>query len=249
MEFNFSEEFKNLSNIDLLKVVLRPSEYEKEAVEAAATKILQTRQVSEDETAAVKNYYDETDAKKQSQNKKMDSLKKELSKIVEPQTEIKPSYWIKIFLIAVAIQYLILLFNAVKHFLSLLNSNTQISSFDFVTVANIIYIPIIFYLIFKRKKWGWILLFADNLVSSILCLSEIFLYFQSFANNSSFSFLRYNPTSIFIFLIIKAAFLYFLWRNEIAAYFHIASNTKKKTSILTAMLTLAFMIMVYLITR
>jgi zinc transporter ZupT len=95
-------------------------------------------------------------------------------------------------------------------------------------------VPVIFFLLFKRRRWGWILLFADNLFSFITGIigSYFFFKFQSIHHTSIISFL--------LPILIKGAFLFFLWQNSIADFFGVNYETKKKTFAIVTIGTLLF---------
>jgi hypothetical protein len=250
MKLNFLETFKDQSNIDLLKITLRPNEYEQEAVEAA-TKILQEREVPEDEITAVKNYYDEMDSKQQSWEGKINSFKKRTSDLVEPivnpSSEINPSRWVNLFLIATVVLYLWFLYRLVRHFIFLMQCQTcHIDVSDFIEFSGIVYIPVTFYLIWKKKKWGWILLFADNLFEVIMMvltyIGELYLYFK-------YGDLHIDRASTFIIsMLIRIVFLFFLWKKEIASYFGVSRNLKKRTLIFSTIIILIYIIIVNIMT-
>lgn len=58
MEFNFHEEYKSYSNIDLLKIVKCPQEYDRKAI-AVANQILNERVIAPEEREAVDKYYED----------------------------------------------------------------------------------------------------------------------------------------------------------------------------------------------
>src|SRR6266487_3556660 len=99
MNFNFYDQYKNYSNIDLLKIVKQPDNYQAAAVEAA-TQILNERQVSETELQQVDKYFQDIDAKEQLKKDKINFYKEKtvdfLEPVLKPTTEVKPHKWINI---------------------------------------------------------------------------------------------------------------------------------------------------------
>jgi hypothetical protein len=105
--------------------------------------------------------------------------------------------------------------------------------------VNLIYIPLILYLLYKKKRWGWILLFADNLIALILSLGESYFFFkyQAFHHGSTTSFL--------FFILVRAAFVFFLWRKPIADFFGVADKIKKDIAMVAGALGLAIVLLSY----
>lgn len=266
MNFNFYDQYKNYSSVDLLKIVRHPNDYQAAAVDAA-TKLLKERLVSESEFQEVDNYFQGMKAKEQLKKDKINFYKEKatgfLEPVLNPTTEVKPHKWINIFLLVIALQYLWTLFINGKHLTNFIGfvinckrngfntSNEPItylrcasSIFDITVVFeffSLIYIPIIFYLLYKKRRWGWILLFADNLFAFISSLSQSYIFFkyQQIHHGDTFSYLAQ--------LLIRGAFGLFLWRDVIANYFGVTQETKRKTAMFTIVVTLLFIVSIQLI--
>jgi hypothetical protein len=261
MNFNFYDQYKNYSNTDLLKIAKQPDNYQAAAVEAA-TQILNERQVSETEFQQVDKYFQDIDAKEQLKKDKINFYKEKtvdfLEPVLKPTTEVKPHKWINILLLVIALQYLWTLFINGKHLIDFIGfvidckqqgfdlSNRPItywrcasSLFDitiFFEFISLIYVPVIFYLLYKKRRWGWILLFADNLFVFISSLSQSYIFFkyQQIHQGDTFSFI--------IQLLIRGAFGFFLWRDVIANYFGVTAEIKRKTAVITVAVSLLFII-------
>lgn len=261
MDFNFCDQYKNYSNIDLLKILKQPNNYQAAAVDAAM-QILKERQVSETEFLQADEYFQDIQAKEQIKKNKINFYKEKaadfLEPVLKPTTEVKPHKWINILLLVITLQYIWTLFINGKHLISFIgfvidckhngfdSSNEPItywqcvlSSFDitiFFEFISIIYVPIICYLLYKRRRWGWILLFADNLFVfiSLLGQSYIFFKYQQIHHGDTFSYL--------IQLIVRCAFGFFLWRDVVANYFGVMNETKRKTVIITVIVSLLFIV-------
>lgn len=243
MEFDFYKQYKGYSNIDLLKIIKRPEAYQVEAV-AMAKKILNERMVSPEEIEYVEKYYDAIEDNVKNKKEKIDFYKRKAADFFEPvlhpSEKVEPAKWVNIFLLVIALQYAWSLFKQIKWLVNF--SKCVYCEFDFtffLEILNLIYIPLIFFLIYKRKRWGWILLVADNLFSLIIHLSQSFLFFE-------YRFIHGTSISEFLWpIFIKAIFVFFLWRNSVATYFNISKETKKKTAIVVTVGTLFFILLMY----
>lgn len=244
MNFDFNQQFKDYSTVDLLKIVKRPGEYQPTAV-AAAERLLQERQVTPHEQQLVEQYFQDIDRFLQVKKEKADALKTKATDffepLLQPSEKVQPSKWVNILLLIIGVQYAWTLFQTVKRLINFFECFT--CSFDitlFAETLTLFYIPLIFIFLFKRHRWGWILLFADNLLSLLSRLSQSYLFFE-------YQDIHGGDTLTFLLpILIKAAFVLFLWRSSIAGYFKITDAIKKKTAIVTAMGTLAFIVVIYL---
>jgi hypothetical protein len=265
MNFDFHDKYKDYSNIELLKIIKRPNEYQISAVDAAA-QILSSREISHTDIELVDNYFNEIDTEAKRKMDKITSYKEKTADFFEPvlnpTAEVKPEKWLNILLLVIGLQYLWTLY---LNFSDLIiftkyvidcksygfDSNAETvsywtcfsSRFDplvFFQILTLIYVPIIFYLLFKRRRWGWILLFADTLFGLISTVSQSYIFFnyQQYHHGDTFSF--------FIQIIIKGLFVYFLWRKYISDFFNVTMETKKKTAIITTIVTVLFILSIQL---
>src|ERR1700722_13542970 len=239
MDFNFYELYRDYLTVDLLKITKEPSSYQSSAVDAA-TNILNQRQVSLEEIEFVDQYFRDIDDSEKNRKGKIDSVKSKagdlLEPILHPSEKVEPRKWLNILLLFITIQYVWLLLNIVKRLLYILKCNycsLDISFWaDFFTLS---YVPFIFFLLFKRRRWGWILLFADNLFSFIAEIMQTYLFFK-------FQGINHASTVSFILpILIKGVFVFFLWQNSIAVFFGINYETKKKTFAIVTIGTLLFL--------
>jgi hypothetical protein len=265
MNFEFHNKYKDYSNIELLKIIKRPNEYQISAVDAA-TQILSSREISQTDIEQVDNYFDEIDTEAKRKTDKITSYKEKTADFFEPvlnpTAEVKPEKWLNILLLVIGLQYLWTLYLNISDLIRFikyvidcksygLDSNAETvsywtcfsSRFDplvFFQILTLIYVPIIFYLLFKRRRWGWILLFADTLFGLISTVSQSYIFFkyQQYHHGDTFSF--------FTQIIIKGLFVFFLWRKYISDFFNVTMETKKKTAIITAVVTVLFILSIQL---
>jgi hypothetical protein len=240
MEFDLQELYQSLPNIELLKIIGRPQDYQPEAV--AKQKILDQSTITDEERNIVAGHYEEEARKVTLKQQKEDSYKAAATDLLEPilqPTEHTPvSKWVNYFLLVVTADYTWSLykyfFRLFEHF-EYYKQNFGIG--DLLQALWIVYTPIVLLLVLKRRRWGWIFLFADNIVTPILILSQIRLFFNHY--NSVGKYLHPETyTSVFILslifpLIYKCGFAYFLSKEKIRTYFGIASRTKKRVVIVS----------------
>jgi len=243
MNLDFQQQFKDYSTVELLKIVKRPGNYQPTAV-AAAEQLLRERQITAHELQVVEQYFQDLDNFLKLKKEKADALKSKVTDFLEPLLQpgenVAPTKWLNILLLVIAIQYTWILYQTIQRLVSFFQCFT--CSFDitlFAETLTLFYIPLIFIFLYKRHRWGWMLLFADNLFSLLSRLSQ------------SYSFFKYHDfhggdTATFIsLLLIKAAFVLFLWRPSIAEHFKISARAKKKTAVVTVIGTLALIAIIY----
>src|SRR6476620_10004900 len=97
MNLNFIEEFKNYSNLELLKIIKNPTHYQQAAVEAAQA-IISTRSISQQEEDEIKNYFISIETEEQKKKEKILAYKSTIVDAFEPililDEEVKPSKWV-----------------------------------------------------------------------------------------------------------------------------------------------------------
>src|SRR5271154_2142960 len=105
MEINFYEQFRDYSNIELLKILKRPLEYQTAAIDAAS-EILSERQVSDEEHRATEDYFAGRDEQLRLKREKTESIKNNvadfLEPIIQPGPHVEPGKWINLFLVFMA---------------------------------------------------------------------------------------------------------------------------------------------------
>jgi hypothetical protein len=237
MPFDFYGEYKNYPDLELLKIMRQPGDYQPEAV-AVASQILNDRQIVTEELQSLdQSLHDLEDAKRQ-KKEKIERLRTRaatfLSPILQPQKKIDPSQWLSYLLLIIGLQYVWTLVGLAKKLIRLLNRE-YFYWVDYIDFVPVFYVPFIFYLLIKKRRWGWILLFADNFATLIMSLSETYIFFK-------YQHIHHGSTVSFIFpILIRAAFAYFLWKDAIAELFRVNTRTKKRTALITAGGTLLFL--------
>ena len=104
------------------------------------------------------------------------------------------------------------------------------SIFDILTIIWTLLIAI---LLFKKKKIGWIFLFASVFIGLFFKIINSYYFFK--LNGIIF---HRNPIDFIISIVIQVVFVFFLLRKEITVYFNIDRVIKKKTIIASTVLFL-----------
>jgi hypothetical protein len=245
MDFDFHQQFKDYSNIDLLKIVRQPANFQPAAVKAAED-ILSDRQISQEEISAADQHILDIENSEKNKKEKIDELKHKvadfLEPVIRPNEKVEPDKWVNILLLVIGLQYAWTIFKTVKGLIAYFKCTY--CSFDIIiaiSLISLIYIPVIFYLLLKRRRWGWIILFAENLFIVISSVYQSYTFFKyQYIHNG-------DTTSYLVQILIRAAFVSFLWRNSITEHFGVSKETKKKTAQIITGATLLFMLITFLL--
>lgn len=244
MNFDFYQLYKDYSNADLLKIVKQPGDYQTSAI-TAATQILKERQVTAEEIQFIDDYFHDIESSARIKKEKIETIKTKAADFFEPvlhpSEKVEPNKWVNMLLLVIAIQYAWTLFKTAKELINFLHCNyCSLDIIFFAELLTLLYVPLIFFLLLKRRRWGWILLFADNLFSLISGASQSYIFFK-------YQSVHYGDTTSFLLqIIIKTAFVFFLWRDTISNYFSVTLETKKKTAFITIGGTLLFILIINL---
>ena len=241
MDFNFYEQYQTLSTAELLIIVgQQEGIYQPNAVEAAKS-ILDRRQVSEKDQKDAEIYFqnlaDKQIQKQQRQVRLKSSAEDFFEPILRPGVELQPRKWLNLLLVAITVQYGWNFFLTVKEAIWFWNCTD--CRFDFLTLTSyltLLYVPVIFYLLYKKRRWGWILLFGDNLFCLLSEISQSYIFFK-------FQSIHHGSTAGFLFpVFLRTAFAYFLWRQDVAAFFSVTFKTKKETAVIATGISLVVII-------
>lgn len=250
MDFNFYEQYKNYTNFELLQILKQPGNYQPAAVEAA-TLILQQRQVSEQEAVAVNDHLTQIAQQEQSRKEKSRLLENRLKEFarsyitrlqrnlvsfvepyMKPDARVRPAKWLDILLIVMAIQYAWLLVGLFQRMVVVRyfpGSEFFHYRFSIIMIFDFIYLlimPVVFFLLLERKRWGWILLFAYYLSALLIQFPKIVSIFDDMDAIGAYNL-------YFISLLLKVLLVIFLWRKEITDLLNVPDKTKQYTAVLT----------------
>lgn len=241
---NYLQAYKDYSTFELLKIVKRPGNLPREAV-TAATEILKERPVSIEDLTELNQYFRDQDNAAKAEKGMHSELKTTSADIFAPllpDETAQPPKWLHLLILVMALHYAWTLYTAVTQLLFLLRcSDCAHLVLRYVTFLPLLYVPYAFYLLFKRNRWGWIILFADNL---FLLISGVFVSYSSFSKNGPY---RGSLDDFYLLLSLKAIFLFLLWRNSIATYYNVSPATKRRTVIGTVIGTFLFSVLIVVV--
>jgi len=154
MEIDFYQQYKEYSNVDLLKIVRRPADYQLQAVDVA-TQILSQRQVTAEEIQFVDQYLQDIESSAKVKKEKVDALKYKITDFFEPishpSENVSPSKWVNILLFVIAIQYVWSLFNTAKRLIRFLRCDyCRLDVLFFAELLTLLYVPVIFFLLLQN---------------------------------------------------------------------------------------------------
>lgn len=242
MDFNFLETYQDYTTTDLLKIIHQPELYQPAAVEAAK-QILAGRQVSEEEEATVNDYLFE----KEMANGQIIAEKTSYGTTgflgwARNPANIMPAKWLNYLLFLGVLQYVWILYLSVKYVV-LLNGcwECMLHWNNLLAVIYLLYIPIVFYLLYNKERWGWILLFVDNVFSDIILLPAM-LQALIYADSTGATAILVSVAPV----LIRTALAIFLWFPVVCGFFDVPQPAKNRTLVVGLALGLCFISLAFL---
>lgn len=221
MDFNFYEQYKNSSTVDLLLIVKQPGKYQPAAVDAAKM-ILSERNVSEAEEVQVVQAI----AAQQSKVEKRDE-DKTLSELLDPLTDSNANRHadrvMYIFLTIVSVYYCWEAYGYFKRVLMIFADERYLGAI-FHNGVRFLLVSTMLYFLWKKHPWGWKLLLG----LSFFFLTEEISFVYKLLSISIFA-IEAIPLAIIISLVLKVIFIIYIWRNKIAHQFSVYRPDKWKT--------------------
>jgi hypothetical protein len=238
---DYHQAYKDYSTFELLKIVKRSGNLPKEAV-TAAMEILKTRSVTMEDLQELNQYFRDQDNAAKTNKETPGGLKVTSTDIFGPtlpDEEAQPPKWLNILILVMALHYAWTLYTAVTQLLFLMQcDDCKRFVLRYVSFLPLVYVPYAFYLLFRRNRWGWIILFADNV---FLLISGLFVSYSSFSDKGPY---RGSIDDFYLLLSLKAIFLFLLWRNSVAGYYNVSAATKRRTLIGAVIGTFLFSVLI-----
>jgi len=221
MNLNFIEEFKNYSNLELLKIIKNPTHYQQAAVDAAQT-ILSTRTISNEEVQKV----DDDLATTREQGTRND--KGIFKSVFRASSDEATSKWLKFLWLALAVQYAKTLYGFLPSVIYFLRC--KFCPFDYVwafSFLNILYMPVVFFLLARKSKSGWVLLFGETIFTGV-SLQILFLQtmVQIIKSIYYLDFPQLNVSDYLWFVLIRTFVVIMLLKEEVTKHFNVNDQTK-----------------------
>jgi hypothetical protein len=226
MELDFTQIYKRTPTVELLQILEQPKLYQQAAIDAAREELLE-RGIAPDEVESVRQKLEQEAAVKARRAYTREVRTKAvfdfLGPVSRPREAVTPVKWLRIFLLVVAIEYVWSLVMVVRGIIVTIQINDyRIGAFDAIYLAGqLCYPPLVFYLLLRRRCWGWILLFGECIFIGLTQISQTdaFIAYQSATGADASRFL--------LPILIRVAFAAFLWRQDISGFFSIAKKTKR----------------------
>ena len=245
MTMNYTEKFNEYTNVELLRIIDNPYDFQPDAVETAST-LLANRQLSEEEIEIAKDEIEaskkETFTKEKKKKQFEDSIKNISQTIIENVNPIqnKPLTGDKTINIISIIFGGLFLIQLYKEFsmISFMFSNNS-AEWDLSMVfyfLPLIVLPTAIFLFYKRKKIGWLILTIFTTYSTI---SAIGLFYMTMKMRQSDFHLFENIFTETSPVIQFFRFLFFVGTTWAISKENVRSNfaINKLTMILTVSIT------------
>ena len=106
-----------------------------------------------------------------------------------------------------------------------------------INIVTVIYLPWVYYLLYKRRRWGWILVFAGVLIEILGLPMQIYSY-TIYLRAMRVEQIDGSSLAWFVIqTIIKIVFAWFLWRQDICDLFRVDKSIRKRTVLYTSLIT------------
>lgn len=240
---NYQQAYNDYPTFELLKITKRPGNHPPEAV-AAATEILKTRSVTLEDLVQLNLYFRKQDKAEKAKKETPYGLKTASTDFgtLLPDEAVTPPRWLQFLLLLMVLYYAWTLYALVIEAMRLIDCKK--CGFLFLRVMSflpLLYIPVAFHLLFRQKRWGWIILFADNLYRLI------WGFISSYSISNDKNLPRSSANDFYLLLIMNALFAFLLWRNSVATHYNVSPAVKKRTFIGTFIGCFLLMILIVVI--
>lgn len=233
MNFNFYESFRDHSNEELISIVRQTSAYQPEAV-AAAYQHLNEREVSENEILGISEIHETIHSEVVTEEDQEDLLVPYLQEDVP----VVYNKWINVLLTLIAFRFLAVGGSTLWYFYQFKVFLFPILSFDFLLIF--VGLPIMFLLIFQRKKWGWFLFSSFSIFNLLgFIITQVVRF--------SYGYIPHLGSLIYplIHASLSGISIFVLWKPEIANLYHISKSEKQKTAFIAVIVS----VLLFAITR
>lgn len=214
MNNSLHDQYKDYTTADLLKITMSPESYE-HAVVIEATAILKTRVVTQADIEEAEGDFRE--------NAPATPKKGPLANIFNVSSYSHET-WLNIILAIAVSEYIHLVYTDIKLIPAVLSG--QDYPYRFVSLSSyldLLFLPFVYYMFYKRMRWGWITLFGVKLFTIVPSL--IFYFNEYWPVEHGIHLLTYSLLNIFLDIPI----LTFLWKQDISDIFNVNSKTKRLT--------------------
>ena len=211
MDLDFHKVYDTYTNAVLLLIGMQPEKYQPAAV-AAAEEILRTRTVTQADIDEAEVLCRNSEATSRTMNggSLQDTIKRFFS---------GTDKWANVILTIALLQYLRLLYvdmMALGNVIACKDCPFRLVSI--LSYVDLVYLPIVFFLFYKRKRWGWILMLVSKLFPVLPYFHYYFTYQLPRSGPQTFpSFLLYT--------VLTGVLLGLLWRQDVVTLFRVSKRT------------------------
>lgn len=211
MNISFHDQYKDYSTADLLKITMRPGSYEHAAF-IEATEILKTRVITQaDVDKAEDDFREDASA----------GPKKELLINIFKISSYNHEKWLNVILVIAAFEYTHLLYTDITLIIPVLSGQDYpYRIVNVMSYIDLLYLPFVYYLFYKRMRWGWIAFFGVKLIT--IEPSLLFYFKEYWPIQSGIGLFPYSLLTVFLDIPI----LIFLWKKDISSIFKVNDRTR-----------------------
>lgn len=243
MNFNFYERYKDYSTFELKKILQQAGDYQPAAVEAV-TAILRDREqlsesTNEEDPALVAVGEIDEDTQTVGPQHWTEKIAFLLKPVLQPVENIQPNRWLNILILLLALRLMWLAYGFFKLLYLLIGcEDCAMDRYFWLAVLNAPFIGVVLYLILKQRALGWILLCSECVFLITSGLTPIYYYLKK----ADLLEAGLWELMFFLPLIVRVLVVIYLWRPDVAGIFGITEQRKKKVVMITAGLTLLYML-------
>jgi len=226
MEFEFYERFAAYSTADLIIIVRQPDQYQAEAI-AAAERILQERDISETDREQAEQFFRNEESAKMAREERLQSYRDKVVDFAEPllmpQAEVSPWKWYRLFLTGYILIYIRAFYYFVRTEIMILRHGLELGWFILADFADIAYLSVVLYLLVKKNRWGWILLFVGSVCEiaiNFIQLEQLYKYR---------GVVRPNVGNVAFEILFPILLVFFLWKRSITDFFRVDAIIRKRS--------------------
>ncbi|HSZ33135.1 MAG TPA: hypothetical protein VK772_07480 [Puia sp.] len=224
MIINFRETYKSLSTAELLNIIHKPDDYQPQAV-LAANEILKERSITDADiadaeriTEDIKNYWINEKEVLNNVSSKIENL---ADPIVNPVTTVNTKKWISILIVTIAVYSTWMLIELTIQWRRWSELN-RTEHFNWGLIIEPAYLLVTLGGLYKRKKWGWMLLMILFVIQLIGAAIGVFLSFR-------YSFFHRDIGASVFSILLYGVTVYLLSQKDTRTYFSISDKFFRNT--------------------
>lgn len=240
MPFEYHTLYQSSSNEELLTIVRQSEKYQPEAVKAAQDILVERDIVIDNGQMPINTLAHDDTALVKSSGK----IHSTIISTFNPPSLRSPVFWTAVLIVLDLLYYLleierIISFYIKRYYPGMFQPEdfSLVSSFNMLwLIASYLFTPILFYLLFKRNKWGWAILLYETISVIITQTNTLYVYTTIEIPLQDIHISNLDIAWTILNYILKISLFILLLRKPVRDYF----NTSRKLAIRT--LTISFLI-------